>query len=482
MLVNRYRELIVLVCLPCMLVLLSLGCQSVAADQQTPQRPNIVWIMAEDIGPDLACYGTAGLQTPVLDELAEQGLKLNRLYCTSPICSPNRSAMMTGMYQTTIGAHHHRSHRGDGYTLPDPVRPFTHLLQEAGYFCTTGNGYGNKTDLNYRTRIDGQPPLFNAKDWSQREEGQPFFAQITLHITHRGGWWKKTRRESDDPVDPAQVELPPYLPDHPDIRMDWALYLDQMEKADMQVGKILDRLESEGIADNTVVIFIGDNGRCVFRGKGFLYEDGIRVPGIIRWPDKIKPGKVSDELVSTIDITAQILAAAGVDVPDWMQGRAFLEDGVPEREACFAARDRWDEVYDKCRTVVESRYKYIRNDMPQVPVFTYQDYLERVRPIRPVMWSLFEAGKMNPQQAQFMAAQRPEEELYDLSKDPWELNNLAGDPEHAETLKRLRTVLTEWEETTDDKGRYPEPPEAVGEKVLKKIAHRESLLEQGLNQ
>lgn len=447
-----------------------------ALAQEAPTRPNIVWVMAEDIGPDLACYGTPALQTPNIDRVAREGLKLNRAYCTSPICSPNRSAMMTGMYQTTIGAHHHRSHRNDGYKLPGDVVPITHLLQEAGYFCAIGCGYQSKTDLNFKAGKN--PPLFNGKDWSKREPGQPFFAHIQLKVTHRGGWWQQTRDESPDPVDPAAVRLPPYLPDHPKVREDWAMYLDQMEKADRQVGELLDRLEREGELGNTMFIFMGDNGRCVQRGKGFLYEDGILVPAVIRWPGRIDPGTVSDDLVSTIDITAQVLAAAGIEVPDYMQGRAFLEPGAVPREYCFAARDRWDEVIDKSRCVVGPRFKYMRNDMPEVPYFTYHSYLERVRPIRPVLWELYQAGKLTPEQAAFMRPAKPAEELYDLINDPWELVNLADDPAHRSTLVQMRQVLADWEERTDDQGRHPETDEARGKKALDRIKHRKEVLTQ----
>lgn len=458
---------------------LALGCTAAHADEAAKPlvKPNIVWVMAEDIGCDLACYGTPAVQTPVLDRMAAEGVRYTRAYCTSPICSTSRSAMMTGMYQTSIDAHHHRSHRTDGYTLPQPIKPITHYLQDAGYYCAVGCGYGSKTDLNFKTLKSGKP-VFNGNDWSKRRPGQPFFAQIQLKVTHRGDWWPRVTAESPDPVDPAKVELPPYLPDHPAIRKDWAMYLDTIEKADAQMGEIFARLKKEGVADHTVVIFIGDNGRCVHRGKGFLFEDGIKVPLIIYWPQQIKSGGVRDELVSMIDVSAQVLAIAGVEAPDHVQGRAFLEPGAEPRRYVFAARDRWDEVIDKSRAVIGERYKYMRNDMPQVPYFTYHSYLERVRPIRPVLWELYKAGKMTPAQAHLMHPNKPREELYDLRADPWETKNLAGDPAHAETLKLLRAELMEWEDRTNDHGRNPETDAARGKKALDRIAHRQAVLAQ----
>lgn len=385
--------------------------------------------------------------------------------------------MMTGMYQTSIGAHHHRSHRGDGYQLPRPVRPITHYLQEAGYYCAIGCGYGGKTDLNFKTPRSGRP-LFDGKDWSKRKPGQPFFAQIQLKVTHRGTWWKDVREESADPVDPQKVQLPPYLPDRPSIRLDWAMYLDQLERADAEVGDILQRLEEEGIADSTVVIFIGDNGRCVHRGKGFLYEDGIKVPCIISWPGKIAAGTVNNDLISTIDLSAQILALAGVEVPSHMQGREFMGTSVRPREFVFSARDRWDEVVDKSRAVVSKKYKYIRNDMPEVPYFTHQDYLERVRPIRSLLWELHVAGKLTATQEHLMSATKPQEELYDLERDPWETTNLAGEAEFRAVLDEMRRGLESWEEETNDLGRVPETASSRGKKVSAQIAERTRQIEE----
>ena len=460
--------------------LCGIGPDAIRVHAAAGPRPNLVWIMAEDIGCDLACYGAKGLQTPVLDRLASEGLMLERLYCTSPICSPNRSAMMTGMHQTSIDAHHHRSHRGDGYRLPAPVRPITAYLQEAGYYCALGCGYGAKTDLNFKP-ARREPPLFNGRDWSKRGDNQPFFAQIQLRVTHRGDWWAETRAESADPVGLDEIELPPYLPDHPAVREDWATYLDQVERADAQVGEILARLEAEGIADETIVVFIGDNGRCVFRGKGFLYEDGLRVPGIVVGPG-LPAGERSDRLVSVIDLSAQILAWAGVEIPVHVQGRPFLEADTRPRRHAFAARDRWDEVHDKSRAVIGPRFKYLRHDLPEIPYFTHQAYLERVRPTRPVLWDLFQRGELTPVQAALMRPTKPAEVLYDLVDDPWETRNLAGEPAHADRLITMRRVLAEWERSTNDLGRTPESPDAIPAKTRALIERRREILESGERQ
>ena len=220
----------------CFSAVTALSGLSFADTKSKSEKPNIIWIMAEDIGCDLACYGMAAVKTPNLDQLAKDGLQCNRAYVTSPICSPSRSAMMTGMYQTSIDAHNHRSHRSDGYRLPKPIKPITHYLRQAGYYCAVGCGYGKKTDMNFKTQA-----LFDGPDWSKRAKGQPFFANMQLGVTHRktSPLWEQTRKESKHPVDPADVKLPPIFPDHPAVRQDWAEYLDQIEKADDQIAEIL---------------------------------------------------------------------------------------------------------------------------------------------------------------------------------------------------------------------------------------------------
>ncbi|GAJ02266.1 unnamed protein product, partial [marine sediment metagenome] len=275
------------------------------ASKTTNRKPNILWILSEDICPDLSCYGTPAVQTPNLDKLAGEGVRFTSAFTTSPVCSTSRSAMITGMYQTTIGVHHHRSHRNDGYTLPKPVRLITDYFRQARYFTANvktaapGVKGSGKTDFNFKFSN-----AFDGSDWNQRQADQPFFAQLSISMTHRGGHWKTVREKLDNPVDPAKVKLPPYYPDHPVARDDWATYLNSIQVMDGYVGKILQRLDDEGLSDNTVVIFIGDHGRCHVRGKQWLYDGGIHIPLIVRWPGRLKAGQVCDHLVSSIDISA----------------------------------------------------------------------------------------------------------------------------------------------------------------------------------
>ncbi|WP_221930041.1 sulfatase family protein [Fodinibius sediminis] len=429
-----------------LLMLMALGVPSYG---QSP--PNIIWLMAEDISTDLETYGTAGVETPHLNKLAGEGVKYTNVFSTNPICSPNRSAMMVGAHQNVIGAQHHRSNRNR--VLPDPYKPLTYWLRKAGYTNILGHhgvrGHGRKIDVNFKHErlgpYDGETSfgLFDKLDTLSVAD-QPFFAQIQLNVTHRGDWWKQIRRQSPDPVDPDSIELPPYMADHPVIRQDWARYLDQVEYMDREVGLIMKELEDMGIAGNTVVIFLGDNGRANVRGKGYLYDPGLRVPLIVRWPNGLPGGQVSKQVVSTTDIAASTLQLAGVNLPDYLTGVPFIGT-ESSREAVFSARDLWDEVMERSRSVSTRQYKYIRHEMPWVPYDAGQAYLEFYRPALHIMRSLHRQDRLDSLQASFLSGSKPQEELYDLQNDPHETNNLIDNPACQDELSRLRNMLEEWE-------------------------------------
>lgn len=426
-------------------------------------QPNILWVFGDDLGPDLGCYGTPAVRTPHLDRLAAQGVRFTRAHTTAPVCSPSRSALITGMYQTTIGAHHHRSHRQDGYKLPDGVRPITDHFRDAGYFTanlktiTPQLRASGKTDFNFTP----DRPVFDGDDWSQLKSRQPFYAQINFSEPHRGGTWPAARKRQDLPrVDPADVALPPYYPDHPLARDDYANYLDAIQLLDHKVGLVLKKLEEDGLADNTVVVFLGDNGRCHVRDKQWCYDGGTHIPLVIRWPGKVVPGTVRDDPVSAIDISATSLHLVGIKLPEKMQGQVILGPDAKRREFVFTARDRCDETVDRIRCVRGARYSYIRNYRPDLPYTQPNAYKERQYPALNLMKELHAAGKLTPVQVLFMAPAKPEEELYDLEADPHEVRNLAGSPEHQAVLREMRAALDRWVEESGDQGAIPEPPAA----------------------
>jgi arylsulfatase A-like enzyme len=455
---------------------MTMPCRLLAA-QAANNKPNILWILSEDISPDLSCYGTRAVQTPNLDKLALEGIRFTNAFTTSPVCSASRSAMITGMFQTSIGAHNHRSHRDDGYTLPEPVRLISEYFREAGYFTANvktaapGVRGSGKTDFNFKFKN-----AFDGSDWNQRKPGQPFFAQLSISVTHRGGHWKNLREKLGNPVDPGKIKLPPYYPDHPVAREDWATYLDSIQLMDQYVGKILKRLDDEGLMNNTVVIFIGDHGRCHVRGKQWLYDGGIHIPLIVRWPGKLKAGQVCDNLVSSIDISATVLRIAGIEPPKHVEGKVFLERDtkrtwkpVNKREYIIAARDRCDETIDRIRCVRTKRYKYIRNFMPERPYTQTNAYKERSYPMLNLMKELHAQGKLTPVQALFMAPRKPDEELYDVRNDPYEVNNLATSPEHRKRLKKMRAVLDKWIKDTSDMGQSAEKRSSITPRDRKRI-------------
>lgn len=431
----------------------------------SPEPWNIVWIIADDLSPDLSCYGSTEVSTPNIDRLAAEGARFTNAYVTCPVCSPSRSALITGMYQTSIGAHAHRSHRGDGYALPEPVRLITDYFREAGYYTVndhqSGLGGRNKTDFNFQYK---KP--FDGSNWRDRAEGQPFYAQVNIFEPHRG---KATEpwgfaADIDSPTDPSAVAPPAYYPQDEVAKKDWAGYLDAVRMLDEKVGRVLDRLEEDGIADRTVVIFFGDHGRPMPRDKQFLYDGGIRVPLLIRWPGRLEPGSVRDELVSSIDLSATSLAIAGIEVPSHLEGRVFLgEHKAASREYVFAARDRCDETVDRIRSVRDKRYKYIRNYYPDRPYMQLNRYKETSYPIWRQMLRLEKDGKLSASENPFLARSRPEEELYDTETDPDELHNLAESPEHQQILTRMASALDLWIQYTGDMGEQPEDPSIAAE-------------------
>jgi N-sulfoglucosamine sulfohydrolase len=442
------------------LLLLLLGAVSGA---NATDRPNVLWLIAEDFSPDLGCYGTKEVSTPNLDRLAKQGVRYTKFFTTAPVCSTSRSAFMTGMYQTTIGAHNHRSHRDDGYKLPEGVRVLTDWLRDAGYFTANirelpdscdfrGSG---KTDWNFT--YEGQP--FDSAKWSDLKGHQPFVAQVNFQETHRAF-------QAPKHADPAKVVIPPYYPDLPVVREDWAKYLDAATELDRKIGLILKQLAADSLADSTVVLFTSDHGQAHVRGKQFCYDSGLRAPLIIRWPKNFaapkhyEAGKVDERLLMSIDIGPTLLAIAGAAKPAKMQGDAILgESAPPPRKYVFGARDRCDETVFRFRTVRTDRYRYIRNFMPDRPFLQANEYKERQYPVWNLLKELDAAGKLNPLQKFLTAPMMPEEELYDVVADSYETKNLVGSAEHQEALVELRGVLAKWIEESNDQGKQLEPPE-----------------------
>lgn len=444
--------------------------------------PNIVWILVEDMSAHFSCYGEKTIATPEVDRLAKEGTRFERAFVTAPICSTSRSALITGRYQTSIGAQHHRSGRGTvRIALPNGVAPVTQQFREAGYFTSNGSwptppervqggksvpagpvpvGWAEKqpmapgkTDYNF----DWPTPIYDGADWSARKPGQPFFAQVQLHggkYRDAANWRKRAERLLPSLTDPQSVTLPPYYPRVTGILDDWANYLDAVRFTDKQVGEVRRRLAAEGLLDNTVIFFLTDHGISHARGKQFLYDEGTRVPLVVRGPG-IAADTVRGDLVEHIDLATTSLALAGIKKPAGLPGRELFSPGATPRDAVFAARDRADETVDHLRSVRTERFKYIRNFLPDRPHLQPNAYKDN----KPCLIALRKAhadGLLDSVQQTLFAPRRPTEELYDLTTDPWEIHNLAADPAHRETVESLRRRLNRWMEETDDRGRKPE--------------------------
>ncbi len=434
-------------------------------------RPNILWFVVDDMSANFSCYGEKTVQTPHVDRLAREGTRFSNAFITAPVCSPCRSAFITGMYQTSIGAHHHRSGRGElKIHLPEGVVPVPALFQKAGYFTCIGSGLPNesragkkgkgggglgKTDYNF----EWDAKMYDASDWAGRKPDQPFFMQVqTAGGKLRGGndtsaqkLSERAKAELGSAVDPEKVTLPPYYPRDPVLLRDWAAYLDSVRFTDEHVGKVIARLEKEGELDNTLVIFMTDHGISHARGKQFLYDEGTHIPFVVRGPG-IAKGRVRDDLIEHIDMAAISLAAAGIPIPATMQAKDVFARNYQPRDAVFAARDRCDETVERIRSVRTDQFLYIRNfhsQRPHLQPNAYKDGKSIVQALR----ELHAAGKLEPLAEKLLfSPTRPPEELYEWTKDRWQVANLAADPKHQKTLETLRARLDRWIVETGDRG------------------------------
>jgi arylsulfatase A-like enzyme len=453
--------------------LLAFAVSAVGAEQ----RPNILWFVVDDMSANFSCYGEKLIETPHVDRLAREGTRFSHAYTVAPVCSPARSALITGMYHTTIGAHQHRSGRGtEKIHLPEGVVPVPARLQQAGYYTCIGSGLPDqnragkakkkgaevggdggfgKTDYNF----EWDRKIYDGTDWAGRRSGQPFFMQVQLAGGKlRGGTdasakqlAERAKAEFGAATDPEKVTLPPYYPRDPVILRDWAAYLDAVRFTDQHVGNVLARLEKEGILDQTLIVFVTDHGISHARGKQFLYDEGTHVPLVVRGPG-VARGKVRDDLVEWIDLTALSLAAAGVPIPAGMQAKNILAKDYRPRDYVFAARDRCDETVERLRSVRNDRFLYIRNFYPQRPHLqpnAYKDGKSIVQTLR----ALHTAGKLDPLQEKLLfSPTRPTEELYEWTTDRWQVKNLAEEPKHRATLEKMRARLDRWMVETKDRG------------------------------
>lgn len=415
-------------------------------------KPNILWIVSEDNSPFLGCYGDKFATTPNLDKLAKQGVLYKNAFATAPVCAPSRSTLITGMYPPSMGTEHMRS----TYPVPDFVKFFPHYFREAGYY-TTNNA---KKDYNTADQPEAWDESSVKATYKNRKPGQPFFAVFNLNVSHESNIHTPVGKDKLK-HDPEKVPLPTYHPQTPEMKQDWALYYDKIEEMDRQAGAILKELDQEGLAENTIVFYYSDHGGVLGRSKRFLYESGLKIPLIIRFPEKFAPlasgkaGSTTNRIVTFHDFAPSVLSLADIPIPQHMAGKAFLgKRQVKERDYAYGFRGRMDERTDLSRTVRDKKYRYIRNYMPHKIYAQHLEYLWKA-PSMPSWEAEYKAGRLNEVQKKFWQ-EKPAEELFDTEKDPHNVNNLAADPKYKDILLKLRAANHNWLIESKDVGFIPE--------------------------
>ena len=479
---NRVTQLNLLI----MILLLAIGtsCSSTSkSKKETVNKPNILWIIAEDLSPFMGCYGdsiNAG-HTPVIDQLASEGVLFKRAYATAPVCSASRSAMITGMMQTTTGTHNHRSSRyTNGEVVPEELRirlpkglkTIPELMKEAGYF-TFNSGkddynfhydrralYDTGTKAEYVAGMNGWQGNFavdymsyKVGNWSDRKDkNQPWFGQMQL----MGGKKDSKYVRGGEKLATNDVPLPPYFPNIESQRKAWTDHYNANRGSDVKVEELLAQLKADGELENTIIFFFSDHGsNTSLRHKQFCYEGGMQVPLMIKGDiPSLKAGEVRNDLVSLLDVSATTLAMGGAEMPAYLDGRDLFAKDLKEEDYFIGARDRCDYTIDRIRTVVSKDFRYIKNYFPERPMMQagYRDKKLIVKDLK----KLHKEGKLTPYQDAHWFGVKPVEELYDLKNDVHQMNNLALDPTYSKILEEHRTVLSQWEEKTDDQGKYPE--------------------------
>ena len=433
-----------------------------ASGPKLPQKPNILWLVAEDLSAIIPPFGDNTVATPNLTRLADEGIRYTQVYSSSGVCAPSRAAIATGMYQNRIGAQHMRTTNIADFGVegivpyeavpPAYVKMHSQYFREAGYYASNNA----KEDYQFRKTVTAWDDSSRSAHWRNRAEGQPFFSVFNFGITHESQVWA----QAGNPLlvdENLEVPIPPYLPDSEIGRKDVRQVYSNIVAMDQQVGEILNQLEEDGLLDSTIIFWYSDHGGPLPRQKRLLYDSGIHLPLIIRFPDQYRAGEIDDQLISFVDFKSTILSLAGIEPPTYVDGRAFLGEyaASTSRDYVHAAADRFDSEYDTIRAVRDKRFKYLRNFNPEKPYYLPLTYREQM-PVMQELLRMRDAGQLNETQAQWFRTSKEEEELFDTENDPYELNNLAGDTSYAEKLAELRNELDSWMSYIDDKGLMPE--------------------------
>lgn len=437
-------------------------------------RPNIIWLSCEDINPALSCYGAKGISTPNIDRIASEGIRYTHAYATVGVCAPSRSSIITGMYPVSIGTqnmrtgNHYAFHEPEEETyktniqvtdfrgrnvpeysavLPSFVKCFPEYLREAGYYCTNNA----KCDYQFNCPITVWDEVSKKASFKNRTKDQPFFAVINFEVTHESRIWMN--KEHPMLVNPDSIDIPAYYPTIPVVKKDVGRKYSNIEELDQQIGEMLADLEKEGLLDNTIIFFWSDHGGPLLRQKRAVGNSGLHVPLLVRFPDKKMAGSVVGDIVSLMDLGPTVLSLAGIKPPDYMHGKAFLGSykTIQPHKYAFGSADRFDESIDRSRSVLDGRFVYIRNYFPELPLIYRNKYREQIEMTQELI-KMSLNNELKDDAAYIFMKTKPEEELYDLQNDPYEVHNLANIPEYAAKLNELRSALAKWQMTVGDKG------------------------------
>ena len=441
--------------------------------KSTDEKLNVIWISCEDMGPVLGTYGVNEISTPNIDELAEQGVKYTNAYSTVGVCAPSRFSIITGMYPARLGAHNMRS--GKFYTYKDPdkltyrqnkgvvdksgenvpeyevvtpanVKVFTEYLRNENYYCVNNN----KCDYQFNSPFTAWDEVSGNISYKDRPENTPFFYVKNLMVTHESRIW--LRKDEPITVDKNILKIPAYYPDIPEVRNDIAIKYSNIQEMDRQVGEIISDLKNDNLLDKTIIFFWSDHGGNLLRQKRAVGNSGLKVPLIVRFPDGYRSGEVDDRIVSLMDLGPTTMSLLGIKPPLFLDGKAFLgKFKTKPRSYAFGSADRFDESTDMQRSVIDGRYVYIKNFMPELPLIYRNKYREQVSMNKKIIQMSNDNELIGDSKYIFMKTKQ-EEELYDLKYDPYEVNNIANNPDYKDKLIELRDALKSWQNEIDDKG------------------------------
>lgn len=452
-------------------------CLYIQAQEETKNPLNIIWISCEDIGPILSTYGNKAIKTPNIDRIAAEGVKYTNAYSTVGVCAPSRFSIITGMYPARLGAHNMRTGNHNNFKFPEDVfhktnkgildtsgknvpeyevvtpsyvKAFTEYLRAENYYCVNDN----KCDYQFNAPFTAWDDVFGGGTYKNAPKDAPFFYVKNHYISHESRIW--LRKDKPLTVNPEEVTIPAYYPDIPIVRNDIARKYSNIEALDKEVGQLLDQLEADGVLDNSIIFFWSDHGGNLLRQKRAVGNSGLHVPLLIRYPDGYRAGEIDDRLVSLMDLGPTVMSLLGIKPPQHLDGRAFAGkyEQAP-RKLIFGSADRFDESTDMQRSVLDGRYVYVKNFMPELPLIYRNKYREQI-PMNAKLIALNQEKKLKGDASYIFMDKKPLEEFYDLQNDPYEVHNLAKDPNYATKIKGYRKALKDWQLEIEDKGFVPE--------------------------